>query len=83
MPTFDLAYGKDRVRIDVPSNVFDGVLEGTPPPSISLRRAFDEAWTHPIGMGDPAEVIEPGERLVVVITDHTRPTPTRELFPLL
>jgi len=83
VPTFDLAYGKERVRIDVPSDVFDGVLEGTPPPRIPLRRAFDEAWSAPIGIGDPAEILEPGERVVVVITDHTRPTPTREVFPLL
>ena len=83
MPTFDLDYGKERVRIDAPSTVFDGVLEGTPPPRIPLRRAFDEAWNRPIGMGDPVQLIEPGERLVVVITDHTRPTPTREVFPLL
>jgi nickel-dependent lactate racemase len=83
VPTFDLAFGKERVRIDVPSDVFDGVLEGTPPPRIPLRRAFDEAWSAPIGIGDPAEILEPGERVVVVITDHTRPTPTREVFPLL
>ena len=83
MPTFDLAYGKERVRIDVPSDDSDGVSEETPPPRISLRRAFDEAWNCPIEMGGPAELIEPGERVVVVITDHTRPTPTREVFPLL
>ena len=83
MPTFDLAYGKENVRTDVPSNAFAGVLEGTSPPRIPLRRAFDEAWNRPIGMGDPVQLIEPGERIVVVITDHTRPTPTREVFPLL
>jgi len=83
VPTFDLAYGKERVRIDVPSDDSDGVSEETPPPRISLRRAFDEAWNCPIEMGGPAELIEPGERVVVVITDHTRPTPTREVFPLL
>ncbi len=83
MPTFDLAYGRDQVKIDVPADVFDGVLEGTPPPRISLRRAFDEAWSRPIRMGDPAEIFEHGERVVVVVTDHTRPTPTREVFSLL
>jgi len=83
VPSFDLAYGRGSVTIDVPSNVFEGVLEGAPPPRIPLRRAFDEAWSSPIGMGDPAELFEPGKRVVVVITDHTRPTPTRDLFPLL
>ena len=75
--------GAAGTTIDVPANVFEGVLEGTRPPSIPLRPAFDEAWNHPIGMGDPAEVFAPGDRVVVVITDHTRPTPTRDVFPLL
>lgn len=83
MPTFELAYGQRTVTIDVPSKNLDGVLQGTPTPRIPLRQAFDEAWGDPIGMGDPAEVLKPGERVVVVITDHTRPTPTREIFPLL
>ena len=83
MTTFELAYGQETVTIDVPSKNLDGVLEGRPTPRIPLRQAFDEAWSNPTGMGNPAEVLKPGERVVVVITDHTRPTPTREIFPLL
>lgn len=83
MRTFELAYGRGTVTLDVPSKNLDRVLEGTPMPRVPLRQAFDEAWTHPIGMTDPAELFKPGERVVVVITDHTRPTPTREVFPLL
>jgi nickel-dependent lactate racemase len=83
MPMFELPYGKDTVTIDVPSKNLDRVLAGMPVPRIQLRQAFDEAWSHPIGMDDPVELFSPGERVVVVITDHTRPTPTREIFPLL
>jgi len=83
MPTFELAYGQRTVTIDVPSKNLDGVLEGKPTFRIPLRQTFDEAWSNPIGIGDPAEVLKPGERVVVVITDHTRPTPTREILPLL
>jgi nickel-dependent lactate racemase len=81
--TFELAYGRGTVTIDVPSKNLADVLEGTPMPRVPLRQAFDEAWSQPIGMGDPAELFTPGERVVVVVTDHTRPTPTRKLFPLL
>jgi nickel-dependent lactate racemase len=83
MPTFELAYGERTVTIDVPSKNLDGVLEAKPTLRIALRQAFDEAWSDPIGIGDPAEILKPGERVVVVITDHTRPTPTRDIFPLL
>lgn len=83
MTTFELAYGQRTVTIEVPSKNLAGVLEGKPTLRIPLRQAFDEAWSDPIGIGDPAEIFKPGERVVVVITDHTRPTPTREIFPLL
>jgi len=83
MPTLELAYGRRTVTISVPSKHLDGVLEGKPTPRIPLRRAFDGAWSDPIGIGDPSELLRPGESVVVVITDHTRPTPTREIFPLL
>jgi len=83
MTTFELAYGRGTVTIDVPSKNLDGVFNGKPTLRIPLRQAFDEAWSRPIGMGDPFEALKPGESVVVVITDHTRPTPTREIFPLL
>ena len=83
MTTFELAYGQETVTIDVPSKNLDGVLEGRPTPRIPLRQAFEEAWSNPTGMSNPAEALKRGERVVVVITDHTRPTPTREIFPLL
>ena len=83
MPTFDLPYGQGVLSVDVPQHLLAGVLAGTPPPAVPLREAFEEAWSDPIGMGDPVAIFGPGDRVVVVITDHTRPTPTRELFPLL
>ncbi len=83
MTRFNLAYGEATVSIDVPKRHLGGVLDGRAMPSVSLRQAFHDAWTHPIGVGDPAAMFKPGEKLVVVVTDHTRATPTRELFPLL
>lgn len=83
MPTFDLAYGRDTLRIDVPADVFGAALDAAPLPDAPLRSAFEDAWRNPIGMEDPAAILTPGERVVVIVTDHTRPTPTRELFPLL
>ena len=83
MPTFDLAYGREIASIDVPPNLCADGLTGTPPPRIPLREAFEDAWIHPIGMADPAAIFGAGERVVVVITDHTRATPTRAIFPLL
>ena len=44
---------------------------------------FERAWDNPIGMMDPAAIFKPGDRTVFVVTDRTRPTPTRKIFPLL
>ncbi len=83
MPTFDLPYGQETVSIVVSPDLLAETLEGTPPAGIPLRGAFEEAWSDPIGMGDPALIFNSTDRVVVVITDHTRSTPTRALFPLL
>jgi len=83
MTTFELACGERTVSIDVPERNLIGVLEGKEMPTISLRQAFHDAWEHPVGMTDPVEIFGPGETVVIVVTDHTRATPTREIVPLL
>ena len=80
MSTFQLAYGHGAVPIEVPAERLDGVLEPKPTPSVPLRQAFDAAWSDPIGMDDPAAIFRPGDRVLVLVNDHTRPTPTRELL---
>jgi len=81
--TFELAYGKGTVPIEVPPERLGAVLEAKAGSPIPLRQAFDRAWSEPIGIDDPAAVFRPGDRVVVLVTDHTRPTPTRALFPLV
>jgi lactate racemase len=50
---------------------------------VDLPQAFAEAWANAFGMTDPAAAFHRGETVVVVVTDHTRKTPTRLVFPLL
>lgn len=83
MVRFDLAYGKTTLPVDVPEEALLGVLDARPMVGAPLSRAFDEAWRHPLGMGDPAALFRRGESVVVVVTDHTRKTPTRLVFPLV
>ena len=83
MPSFELPYGDGRIDVEVPERNLMGVLEGKSLPKVSLSSAFNQAWTHPHGIDDPAEGFREGDRVVVVVTDHTRPTPVRDLFPLV
>ena len=86
MPTFDLAHGRGTVTITVPQDTCIETLEAAPTSPVLLRQAFDRAWNQPFGLGpveSPAELFKPGERVVIVVNDHTRPTPTRPLLSLL
>jgi len=83
MALVEFPYGREMAKVDLPDRNLIGVLEGAPPPSIGLEEAFGRAWQAPIGIDDPAGIIRPGEKVVFIVTDHTRPTPTQRVFPLL
>lgn len=83
MASIELPYGEGLVKVEVPDRQLIGVLEGKDAPRVALKEAFAEAWEDPIGIGDPAMAVQPGEKVAFVVTDHTRPTPTRDLLPLV
>lgn len=83
MARIKLPYGKSLVEIDVPEDNLAGILTGKHAPGQTIERAFEHAWKNPIGIENPAQLIRPGERVVFVVTDHTRSTPIREIFSLL
>jgi len=84
MAHFRLPYGNDQtLPAEVPEGNLLGVLEGRSVPKISLEAAFADAWENPIGMSDPVSAFSSANRIVLVVTDHTRPTPTRHLLPLI
>ena len=83
MARVELPYGKKAVPIDVPDRNLMGVLRGKTPPTVNLEEAFNQAWRNPIGIDAPEGLIKPGEKVVFVVTDHTRPTPTRQIFSLV
>jgi len=83
VPTFELSYGHSARTIEMPSSVSPDVMEARPVSAVPLDRAFEDAWLHPIGMADPAAALCRGERIALIVNDHTRPTPTRDLLRLL
>lgn len=83
MATFELAYGKSSISLDVPDRNVRDVIEPRPMRRVALAEAFREAWNAPLGMTDPAAHVRRGDRVVFVVTDHTRKTPTRDVLPLV
>ncbi len=83
MVRFDLAYGRGACRSTFRKRTSSERWRRVRWPARISRSAFAEAWAHPFGMSDPAASFRRGETVVVVVTDHTRKTPTRLVFPLL
>lgn len=79
----EVPYGSGTLELALPDSNLICALEGKAAPVVDLEEAFDRAWRGPIGIEDPAGIIRRGEKVVFVVTDHTRPTPTRRIFPLL
>ena len=83
MARFDLAYGHTTVEIDVPDRNLAGVLAPRPSAKVDLREAFAAAWRAPCGLSSPLDRFASARSVAVVVTDHTRATPTQALLPLL
>lgn len=83
MAEFQLAYGQGKIAFQVPDGNLLSVVEPKSAPVVPLREAFAAAWESPIGIESPDAIFRPGERVAILVTDHTRAVPVRELLALL
>lgn len=77
-----LAYGRTGLLVSLPDNsdiVAARSLPGVPDPDAALR----EALRQPIGSPPLAGRVKRGDRVVVVHSDITRPTPNHVIMPVL
>ncbi len=79
-----LAYGKTGLPLTLPDSLAVTVVEptfvaGLPDPVAALRQAL----AAPIAAAPLAEVVRPGQRVGVVFSDITRPTPNRLILPVV
>jgi len=78
----NLNYGKKIVSMDIPDSNFLGMIkpedkEGIDDPAAEVRRAMDE----PIKSQRLKELVSPDDRVVILVSDITRPAPTKILLP--
>ncbi|MCL4302530.1 MAG: nickel-dependent lactate racemase [Anaerolineae bacterium] len=73
-----------KYQFRVPARNLGEVLSpaAVPAPADS-QTLVKRALTEPVGCVPLAEMIKPGQRLLIVVDDITRTTPTRELIPVL
>ncbi len=80
----ELPYGKERLRLQVPRRNLLAVVEpveGEPAADVvaEVRRALRE----PLGTPPLRELLRPGQKVLVLVDDNTRPTPQWQILPTL
>ncbi len=78
----ELPYGDGRITGEIAEGYRTRVLERKLPPAVEDPGALVRAaLANPIGARRLAEVVRPGEKVVVVTSDITRPFPARVVLP--
>lgn len=84
MSSVELAYGQEKLKVGVPSANLKAVLV----PQQSEERSdqaslLREALARPIGSARIRDLAKPGQKVVIVTSDLTRPCPSERLLPLV
>lgn len=81
---FELKYGKSNLPLTVKDSDLAGVLM---PNDLTVgRTGIDElrrAMENPIGTGRLKSIVKPGERIVIITSDITRPVPSNLMLPVV
>ncbi len=77
----DIPYGKENIKVNIPDN-----CEILVPKKVTIEnqnKLIEEALENPIGFESYDEFAEDTDRLLVIINDATRPTPTSKVLKYL
>ncbi|RDW20009.1 hypothetical protein CWR48_06790 [Oceanobacillus arenosus] len=78
----DILYGKHGISVDLPDNAF--IIEPTNLPKVSdEKKAIRQALRNPINNIPLKEAVKSTDKVSIVISDITRPTPNHLMVPLL
>ncbi len=87
MTAISLKYGKSIVKIDVPPDNLMGVLQGKFEEGHIdedyERARIEQALQHPVGARKLSGLVQRGQKIVIMASDITRPSPTGKLLPPL
>lgn len=73
MKEFALRFGKGVISVSLPEDKIIGVVEGKPyPPIENVEGAVKEALNRPIGTPPLKDIVKPGEKVALVVSDVTR-----------
>lgn len=76
-----VGYGKEeKIELNIEETQLIGVFNPNSVAKIDYNRAIDEALAHPLGRPTFDDFIDTKERIVFIVNDGTRPTPTRKVL---
>lgn len=79
-----LGYAKEKIEVNIPEKNLQGILTPkTPQVSLSEEESVRQALLNPIGSPLLKEIVKPGEKVVIVTSDITRPVPTAKILPFV
>lgn len=79
--TFSLGFGNNRISATLSEGEIINVLEGAPVAAVTdVAAAVKQALAEPIGAPPLAEVVRPGDRVVIAVSDVTRRWIRHDLF---
>ena len=78
----ELPYGARKLKLRLPEANLAGVFTPQPvEPCADLPGEIRRALAEPLDSPPLDELARPGENVVILLEDHTRPTPTADLLP--
>ncbi len=80
----ELKFGRDVLSLEVPEENLLGVITGNfpeTPTEEEEREKLRRALRQPLGTRPLCELVRPGERVVIMASDITRPSPSYKLLP--
>jgi nickel-dependent lactate racemase len=82
MPNLDLKYGEQAIRINIAERNLANVIrpravKGSPNENLEIKSAL----ANPIGTSRLSEIVRKSDRVAIIVSDKTRPTPTSKLLP--
>jgi nickel-dependent lactate racemase len=84
MSVIELGYGHKTMTVDIPANNLAGVyLPNAAETQADESAVLQNALAQPIGSPRLRELVKPGETVVIVTSDLTRPCPSDKLLPPL
>lgn len=84
MKRYPIPCGKKTIRLEIPDHISVQWVESHPMASVSnVERAVEDAINRPIGTSRIRDLVKPGQKVVLIVTDITRKLPEEIIIPLL